>query len=482
MADTLLVGFSEIDITPPAPVTLLGQFHTRVSTHVESPLLASVMAMESKDEALIMCVLDLALVELGFARLVREKIKKQDPGLPVEKIIFSVTHTHTGPNYYSKLESLHVAAQFLPEGTSFSPTEEKIPAEVWDEKKCGEYIAEKTCQAVVNAWQARKKAWLAPQFGRAVTGHNRRTVYDDGAARMYGSTETVNFTSLEGGNDSGIELLYIFDEAKKPLGALVNVVCPSQVVEGECYISSDYWGKARDMVKARLGSGFIVLGLCGAAGDQSPRDLIRRRPGAKVRQIEADMRSLEGAIELGRRVSGVVLDKYQSALAAATDKVRLGHKVLQIDFPLRRVTDKENEAARSAFMDYVQKSAKKVFDSRDMTALHIYGGIMDRYLEQQDIFFFTSEVHVVRIGDIAIATNPFELFLDFGNQIKALSKADQTFIIQLACDSGGYLPTRRAEAGSHYSAYVSSGRTGHAGGDLLVRKTVASIQELWQDK
>jgi hypothetical protein len=64
-------------------------------------------------------------------------------------------------------------------------------------------------------------------------------------------------------------------------------------------------------------------------------------------------------------------------------------------------------------------------------------------------------------------------------QIKALSKADQTFIIQLANDSGSYLPTEKAEKGGHYSAVVASGKTGHEGGAILVNKTLQSINEMF---
>jgi hypothetical protein len=92
---------------------------------------------------------------------------------------------------------------------------------------------------------------------------------------------------------------------------------------------------------------------------------------------------------------------------------------------------------------------------------------------------FPIEVHVVKLGDIAISTNPFELFLDYGNQIRARSKAKQTFLIQLACGSCGYLPTEKAEKGGHYSAYVSSGYTGHEGGEILVRKTLEEINEMF---
>lgn len=67
------------------------------------------------------------------------------------------------------------------------------------------------------------------------------------------------------------------------------------------------------------------------------------------------------------------------------------------------------------------------------------------------------------MGDIAIATDTMELFLDFGNRIKARSYAEQTFIVQLCCGNGGYLPTEKAEKAGHYSAYISSGNVGHEG-------------------
>jgi hypothetical protein len=52
-------------------------------------------------------------------------------------------------------------------------------------------------------------------------------------------------------------------------------------------------------------------------------------------------------------------------------------------------------------------------------------------------------------------------------------------MIQLACASGGYLPTEKAEKGGHYSAYVASGKTGHEGGELLVRYILEMINAMW---
>ena len=89
------------------------------------------------------------------------------------------------------------------------------------------------------------------------------------------------------------------------------------------------------------------------------------------------------------------------------------------------------------------------------------------------------ELHVLRLGDVAIATNPFELYLDYGVQIKARSRAVQTFLIQLACATAQYLPTERAVRGGHYSAEAVDNTCGPEGGKMLVNRTVEAINALW---
>jgi hypothetical protein len=112
--------------------------------------------------------------------------------------------------------------------------------------------------------------------------------------------------------------------------------------------------------------------------------------------------------------------------------------------------------------------------------MFVHAGTIRRFREQQYTEVYPVECHVIRLGNIAIVTSPFELFLDYGNRMKARSKAEQTFVVQLCCGSAGYLPTEKAEKGGHYSAYVSSGSVGHEGGDILVRNSIESINSLWE--
>ena len=88
---------------------------------------------------------------------------------------------------------------------------------------------------------------------------------------------------------------------------------------------------------------------------------------------------------------------------------------------------------------------------------------------------------MIRLGDIAIATNPFELYLDYGLQMKARSKAEQTFVVQLTAGRGIYLPTARAVAGGGYSAMISDNIVGPEGGQILVDRTVELINGMWAE-
>ena len=163
-----------------------------------------------------------------------------------------------------------------------------------------------------------------------------------------------------------------------------------------------------------------------------------------------------------------------------SDEALLEHRTLKLPFPLRRVTISEYEDAVEKIDRFIDKNRGRTISFEDNAKMHVYSGIISRYELQKTCESFTEDIHVVRFGDIAIVTCPFELFLDYGNKIRARSLAKQTVIIQLACGKAGYLPTEKAERGSHYSAYVSSGFTGHEGGDLLVREALQNINEMFR--
>jgi hypothetical protein len=249
----------------------------------------------------------------------------------------------------------------------------------------------------------------------------------------------------------------------------------------------------RENLRRHFGKDIKVLGLCSAAGDQCPRDMIRwvnpespiddpniKRDGYVERRADPSMFDLSGLRLVGKRISNEIISVFEELDGELSDNAFLEHRVLKLPFPLRKVTISEYEDALEKIDRFIDKNRGRTISFEDNAKMHVYSGIISRYELQKTCESFTEDIHVVRFGDIAIVTCPFELFLDYGNKIRARSRAKQTLIIQLACGKAGYLPTEKAERGSHYSAYVSSGFTGHEGGDLLVRETLKNINEMFR--
>ena len=251
-------------------------------------------------------------------------------------------------------------------------------------------------------------------------------------------------------------------------------------------------GKVRELIRKKYGDKVGFLGLISPAGDMCPRDMIRwvnspvtlndpnvSQDNKVIHRADPSMFDIAGANLTAKRVANEIF----WALDDVTEYIsetELVHKKLAVDLPVRRVTVAEYENAYKEITDFV-KQCTGTINYEDNARMQIHSGVVERYNLQQTNDIFTIEVHTLRLGDIAFATNPFELFLNYGNQIRARSRAAQTFLIQLACGYYGYLPTEKAEQGSHYSAFVSSGTAGHVGGEMLVRKTITEINDMFKE-
>ncbi|MBQ4160718.1 MAG: hypothetical protein IJD83_07285 [Clostridia bacterium] len=500
---SLLIGWAEESLVPEKKASLAGQFFERISEYVESEITVTAMAVEANGDEMIMASVDLVGFGISAMELAREKLAAILPGFDVRKLMVAATHTHTSLQLGDKLRekgksggSISATAKILEE---FLPGEKmytkKVTADdsVITPQEALELATDKVALAAKRAWESRAEALFTNEFGRAAVGMCRRVSYDDGSAQMWGDTNTANFVALEGGNDSGIELIYTFDKNKKLTGVVANIACPAQILEQRSFISADYWGRAKAILREKLGKDIYLLGLCGAAGDQCPRDLVRwvdpetpiddpnvKRPNLLKRKADPSMYDISGCNKAGKRIANEIISVYEEIEELQDDAVFV-HKVIDLDLPLRKATMAEYENAVREIEYYVEKNKdKEVFNFEDNARMYVHAGLIKRFREQQTQEVTPIEYHVIRFGNVAFATNPFELFLDYGNRIKARSYAEQTFIVQLCCGTNrGYLPTEKAEKAGHYSAYISSGTVGHEGGDLLTRETITEINKLF---
>ena len=492
--NNIKIGWSEVSIVPAGRrINLDGQFYERISGEVETPIAVTALAMECGDDHMVFVSCDLVFASYTLLKKVREALPA-DCGFDKSKLIISAIHTHTSFCYEQSSDSFDSALQFLnllkPDHIKYVPLAHDDSPDILVGEEARDFLVQKIAQAATQAWNNRTEGVYACGFGRAAVGLCRRVCYDDGSAKMWGNANHANFTELESGNDSGIELMFTYNTQKKLTGVIANIACPAQVLEHQSVISSDYIGKVRALIREKYGDEVCFLGLISPAGDMCPRDLIRwvdspvckndpniHRDTVVERRADPCMFEVKGCEKIAKRVANEIFWALEDVTEYVSDTT-LTHKNLSLDMPLRKVTIEEYNEAERIIRDFFANCQGDI-NYEDNARMQIYGGIIARYRRQQTMDLYPIEMHVLRLGDIAIATNPYELFLNYGNQIRARSLAKQTFLVELCCGSYGYLPTEKAERGSHYSAFVGSGTSGHMGGELLVRKTIQEINALF---
>ncbi|WP_437193076.1 hypothetical protein [Planctomicrobium sp. SH527] len=455
-AGQLYVGGSSISITPEERVALAGQMHTRISNKVESPCIATALVIETRNgdqsiEQAIFVSCDIVTIRdhKNLYAALRAKLGDRIPEHAKPKIILSATHTHTAP-------ALEVGSYAIPESGVMHPDEYR------------EFFLEQVATAIADAWAKREPAQVAWGLGHAVVAQNRRSTFANGSAVMYGATNTDKFRGIEGGEDHGVELLYFWNADNKLIGTAVNVSCPAQEVEGRSQVNADFWHPFREQLQEKYGKDLIVVTWCGAAGDQSPHLMYRKQAEERMRKL----RNVDTLAEIARRVLTAWEDVYAVVQNDRHSDVPFEHLVTDIKLPNRIITEQEAATSRQA--------AAGITDPKAETRKQWFLRVAKRYEDQKanGVGEYDMELHAIRLGDIAIATNDFELFTDYGVQMKARSPALQTFVIQL-CGRGTYLPTERAVAGGGYSAVPESNLVGPEGGQVLVNETVNALTKLW---
>lgn len=473
----LSFGWASTSITPGRPVAVGGQYGTRISGEVNDPLSATALAVETRDgggvvDQAVFVSCDLSIVRRKFQDEVRRRVEKRAGDLDVQKIVISATHTHTAPALTDAEETdLHPYDFCGSWAYRIPPEREDVmrPAEYLD------FLAERLSTVVVQAWQARKPGGLSTALGHAVVAHNRRAVYFDGSARMYGKTADPDFSHIEGVSDHSVDVLFFWRDRQHLEGVAVAVYCPAQEVEGERYLSADFWYDARKMLREKYHKKLYVLPLIGASGDQSPHLMWSKRAEAASRT----RKGLSSRQEIARRIVSAVDKVFEEARDDVRTELVFQHRAEMTPLPVWKVSDERFAEARARFE--AGKGKTDQLSSRDYINWRVSRTLMARHEHQRENPHYEAELHLLRLGEVAIATNPFELYTDYGVRIKARRPAVQTMVVQLTSDCAGYLPTRRAVASGGYSARIVDGVVGPEGGDVLVSETAKILDTMWPD-
>ena len=472
-AQGILIGWASRDITPDKTANVVGQLHVRLSEYVNDPLTTTALAMESADrgQQAIMVSVDAAVVEESVWMECIDILERELEGFDTSRLFINATHTH---NSAAQVPLVRYPPQ----------AEDVMTPEAY-----AEIMVRGICEAAAEAWRTREPGAVSWGCGQAVVGFNRRMTYLDGASAMYGNTDDPQFSHLEGYEDHGVDLLFTYDADKNPTGMIVNLACPSQVSEVDPFISADFWHDARCEIRRRHGDGLFVLPQCSAAGDQSPHLMTKKAAEERMLVLKGFMKPGEDKgkaerIEIGRRIAAAVDEVLPLAGKDIRDTVVFEHEVVDLELPRRSITVEQFEFAKETLRIHEEKLANCDPDptSHEYSYSYVLAGrlkrAMDWYKQQETQEVLPITIHIIRLGDIAFATNRFELFLDYGIRIKARSKATQTFVIQLVGE-GSYLPSERAVRSQSYGTGIENSIVSPEGAQLLVNESVRTINDLF---
>ena len=490
----LRIGWAERDISTDLPVIIPGGFTRPVAKGTADKLTVTALAIDNGFDSVIFLSCDHVHIGGGEVNAIKRLVRAMDPKLPRDKWIVNSTHTHTGAAVYGP------GRHGVPDGIPF------------DEK--GEYrkmFLNACAEAIAEAWRTRVFGKVAWGYGFVTAGFSRRTIYSEdltkiprfkfdpnnpvmpGRGTMHGPN-FPEFSHYEAGLDPFANYLFTFDMQDKLTGGIINISTTAQCgAVDHLRLSADFWNEARAAFRAKYGDDIHILPQCAAAGDITPRQQHYHKALTRRLKLKYGDRAEQRVLRYRMDIADRVLASFDEVLSWASKDRRymlaLCHSVIRPKLE-RAVYAPEDVAAAQRCLDNLEKlpppdEADPVARLRTITYRATQRGKFMKVIRTAEsvkrLPAWESEFHIVRLGDIAFASNPFELFIDYMHRIQRQSPYELTFIVQLAQMGGpaaGYLPTERAVANRGYSAEPYSYSIGPAGGNTLVRETVKELRRL----
>lgn len=431
----MLVGTAWVDVTPSEPLELVGQMHTRTGNYTHDPLTVNAMVFRTPEATVALVSVDICVLVDDFLREAKVRVAEQT-GIRADHVLIAATHTHVAPAAADNLLA-------RPDPRWVAGLRDAIARAV------------ATSLADLEEVELHAGEGFAKEFG-----WNRRGLHADGRADMYHGSWNADFAGIEGPRDGAVPVIV----ARRANGAVKAVVTGfashCNCVEGESFYSADFPGVMRRFLRRNLvgGDGLGVVYLTGAAGDTAPSIMENNPRNIQPWRGEAGLERT--GTYLGSEALQVIHESMAPKVPAMRDPVlRLVSRSLRI--PVREWGDFDPsklawEGPRVHFMQVKER----------WPSIAAKGPV-------------AVNVHVLRIGDAAICTNPGELYCQFGLDIKKDSPAKVTIVSELTDGYVNYIPTRKAIAGGGYSAWPGSALLAPEAGETIVANTREMLREVF---
>jgi len=421
-------GCSRIDITPPLGTTLIGS-KGQPSDTVRDDLYAKAMVLSDGRTTVALLSIDLLYTALEEITEPVRAILKEKLDIPPQNIMICATHTHSGPEVFTR---------------SKLPPKSRVPVSDLAQAYL-QVLIRKMADSVIVAHQGMQEVKIGAAVGQVPEVlYNRRPLAKDGRVKTTFSLPPevvatrriepaadgeakIAFTLLSDGTplefgcvDPRVYVLRMEDSEGRIVGSLVDFGChPVSIYPHfSTAVSADYPAFVTRVVEQAEGG--VSLFLLGLAGNTVP---IQRGAGP--------------CAQIGKAVGGQAVRQLQ--FVATSDDVALNARSRQVAFPLKQAPADKAETAT---------------------------------LES-----ITTEIQVLRLGDIYLLGLPGEVLVEVGREIRRKAGIENLIIATVTNDTIGYVCHGRAYDEGGYEAEAGASLAQGAG-EIMVREALALLGEI----
>lgn len=457
-------GAATSNITPPIGADPRIRTSRSPATHVHDELHARCLVLDDGQAKLALVVCDMRHISAEVAAGAK-KIIEQMTGIPPQCVVISATHSHT---------------------TGGAKLEEREGEPYYD---FSAYLTRRIAESVLRAHNQLEPAQIAWGTAEEPTQvFNRRWFLKPGSPPVYGAHDNVELVDTNPGYkgllkpagpvDPQITFISVRSPSGKPISLMASYGLHYVGGITDNTISADYFAMFADRVGELLGADrhqdppFIGIMANGTSGDvnnlerYSDEELAKRGPQPKKKY-----QPFEKAREVANLCAEKVLAAHQKL--EWHDHVKLTSLQRTLTFERRYPTKEEVAWAESV----KARRIKPMSTSRYST----YGTVL-AFASPDMPPTIDVIVQTHRIGDLAVATMPFEVFAEIGLELKQRSPLKPLMNISIANGAHGYLPTPAQHKLGGYETWIGVNKVQLDASVKMVDALVEMLGELSKPK
>jgi hypothetical protein len=290
---------------------------------------------------------------------------------------------------------------------------------------------------------------------------NRRYFMRDGSVGWNPGKQNPDIMMHAGPNDPEVALLYAGlpgdGDPRQAVATYVNFAMHPDTTGGS-KISADWPGALARVLDNYHGANHLTLVANGTCGNINHLDFFWQWP--------------QGGPGEQNRIAAIlgaaVFQACKGLKPVSPASLRARNAIVELGLP--EITSAQVEEAR--------RTTSEVKDDRGANFMKLVRAYRALDVAGREGKSHNVEVQVIALGrDVAWVSLPGEVFVELGMAIKKRSPFPQTFVVELANESIGYIPDRRSYAEGNYEP--ESARCAPGSGEKLVDTAVVLLAELY---